>query len=71
MNPVPEVCPAASSSTGYQGGFKVQVIKRDFGLAVDAAESLGAELLLGEAALKTYTDVSADPNCVDRDSSRL
>ena len=67
-NPVPGLCPAAPSSHDYQGGFKVQLMKKDFGLAVDAANRIGAKLLLGDAGLQTYTDASADPDCRDRDS---
>jgi 3-hydroxyisobutyrate dehydrogenase len=67
-NPVPGVCPTAPSSKDYQGGFKVQLMKKDFGLAIDTAERIGAKLLLGKAGLKTYTDASADQNCRDRDS---
>jgi len=67
-NPVPGICPAAPSSHDYQGGFKVQLMKKDFGLAVDAADRVGAKLLLGDAGLKTYADASEDPSCRDRDS---
>ncbi|TVY45847.1 putative 3-hydroxyisobutyrate dehydrogenase, mitochondrial [Lachnellula subtilissima] len=67
-NPVPGVCPGAPSSNDYQGGFKVQLMKKDFGLAVDAAERIGAKLVLGDAGLETYQAASKDPNCMDRDS---
>lgn len=67
-NPVPGICPAAPSSNDYQGGFKVQLMKKDFGLAVDAAKEYGATLSLGEAGMKTYTEASANEACKDRDS---
>lgn len=67
-NPVPGLCPAAPSSNDYQGGFKVQLMKKDFGLAIEAADRIGAKLLLGDAGLKAYTDASADAKCQDRDS---
>ncbi|KAI9053704.1 hypothetical protein LZ554_002657 [Drepanopeziza brunnea f. sp. 'monogermtubi'] len=67
-NPVPGVCPAAPASKDYAGGFKVQLMKKDFGLAVAAAEHVGARLQLGEAGLQTYAAASEDPNCRDRDS---
>ena len=67
-NPVPGICPAAPASNDYQGGFKVQLMKKDFSLAVDAAREVDARLLLGEAGLKTYVDTSEDPNCQDKDS---
>lgn len=67
-NPVPGICPLAPSSNDYQGGFKVQLMKKDFGLAFDTAENCGAKLALGIAGLETYTNASTDTNCKDRDS---
>lgn len=34
-NPVPGLCPDAPASKGYKGGFRVQLMKKDFSLAVD------------------------------------
>ncbi|KAI3391891.1 hypothetical protein diail_6631, partial [Diaporthe ilicicola] len=56
FNPVPGVCPEAPSSHGYEGGFKIQLMRKDFGLACQIAENVGAKLLLAEAGLKTYTE---------------
>lgn len=67
-NPVPGVCPTAPASNGYRGGFKVQLMRKDFALAVDAAKRVDARLALGEAGLQTYTDASNDPACRDLDS---
>ncbi|KAF7535045.1 hypothetical protein G7054_g5719 [Neopestalotiopsis clavispora] len=67
-NPVPGICPEAPSSHDYRGGFKVELMKKDFGLAVEAAKQVGARLCLGDAGLKTYEEASEDPNCVGRDS---
>ena len=66
--PVPGLCPDAPASKGYQGGFRVQLMKKDFGLAVDTAERVGARLALGADGLKVYQDTSEDPNCKDLDS---
>lgn len=66
--PVPGVCPDAPASKGYRGGFKVKLMRKDFGLAVDTAKRLGVNLALGDVGLKTYTDAMNDPNCKDRDS---
>ncbi|KAI0121258.1 NAD binding domain of 6-phosphogluconate dehydrogenase-domain-containing protein [Xylariales sp. AK1849] len=66
--PVPGVVPEAPSSNGYKGGFKVQLMKKDFSLAVDAARELGIALHLGEAGLNTYKEASEDPRCRDLDS---
>lgn len=67
-NPVPGICPDAPSTSGYAGGFKVQLMRKDFGLAVDLAQRVGAKLMLGEAGLTTYTEASNDPRCQDLDS---
>lgn len=68
FNPVPGVYAESPSTNGYKGGFKVQLMKKDFGLAVDMAESVGARLALGDAGLRTYQEASEDPNCRDLDS---
>jgi len=67
-NPVPGVCPEAPSSNGYQGGFKVQLMRKDFALAVGMAEGVGAKLALGQAGLDVYTGASNDEQCRDLDS---
>ncbi|KKY20210.1 putative 3-hydroxyisobutyrate mitochondrial precursor [Diplodia seriata] len=66
--PVPGVVPGVPSSDGYRGGFKVQLMRKDFGLAVDAARRLGVRLALGEAGLETYTATMKDPRFWDLDS---
>lgn len=66
--PVPGICPEAPASKGYQGGFKIQLMRKDFGLAVDAAKRVGVELALGEKGLETYTAAMNDPRCKDLDS---
>ncbi|OJD38120.1 3-hydroxyisobutyrate dehydrogenase [Diplodia corticola] len=66
--PVPGVVPGVPSSDGYRGGFKVQLMRKDFGLAVDAARRLGVRLVLGEKGLETYTATVDDARCRDLDS---
>ena len=68
FNPVPGVYPDAPSSNGYQGGFKVQLMKKDFGLAVDMASRVGTKLALGDVGLRIYKEASEDPRCKDLDS---
>ncbi|KDR74990.1 hypothetical protein GALMADRAFT_226639 [Galerina marginata CBS 339.88] len=68
VNPVPGVCPGAITSKGYVGGFKVQLMKKDMTLAIDAAKQIGANLVLADAGLSAYTAASEDPRCRDRDS---
>lgn len=43
-------------------------MKKDFALAVDAAERVGAKLALGEKGLGVYTDAMNDAKCKDLDS---
>ncbi|RYP26975.1 hypothetical protein DL767_007838 [Monosporascus sp. MG133] len=58
FNPVPGVCPKAPSSNGYTGGFRVQLMKKDFGLAMDMARRVGARNALGASGLGVYTAAS-------------
>lgn len=67
-NPCPGVVDKAPSSKGYEGGFKVQLMKKDFGLAVELARGVGARLVLGDVGLETYEAAAEDPECRDRDS---
>ncbi|KAI1084509.1 NAD binding domain of 6-phosphogluconate dehydrogenase-domain-containing protein [Whalleya microplaca] len=68
FNPVPGVCPKAPSSNGYRGGFRVQLMKKDIGLAVDMARRLGTRNVLGASGLGLYTAVCAAADCRDLDS---
>ncbi|RYP44567.1 hypothetical protein DL768_008986 [Monosporascus sp. mg162] len=68
FNPVPGVCPKAPSSDGYAGGFRVQLMKKDFGLAMDMARRVGARNALGASGLGVYTAASEAEDCRDRDS---
>ncbi|GME34950.1 hypothetical protein V501_10582 [Neofusicoccum parvum] len=66
--PVPGIIPEVPSSNGYKGGFKVQLMRKDFGLAVDTAKRLGVRLALGDVGLATYTATMNDPRFKDLDS---
>lgn len=66
--PVPGVYPEAPSSKGYTNGFKVQLMRKDFSLALEMAKRVGAKNVLGEVGLATYDGASKDPRCVDLDS---
>lgn len=66
--PVPGVDPNAPASKDYAPGFKVQFMRKDYNLALEAAAMVDATLCLGLAGLDVYTKASADPRCVDRDS---
>ncbi|OAA60221.1 3-hydroxyacid dehydrogenase/reductase [Niveomyces insectorum RCEF 264] len=68
FNPCPGICPEAPSSHGYRGGFKVELMRKDYKLATDMAKSVGAQTVLATAGLETYERASADPNCRGLDS---
>ena len=69
FNPVPGVCPDAPSSKGYEGGFRVQLMKKDFGLAVDMARRVGVRRnALGVAGLGVYAAASEAADCKGLDS---
>jgi 3-hydroxyisobutyrate dehydrogenase-like beta-hydroxyacid dehydrogenase len=68
FTPVPGVCPEASYSNGYKNGFKVQLMRKDFGLAVAMARRVGSRNVLGDVGLETYTAASNDPRFRDLDS---
>lgn len=67
-NPVPGICPDAPASHGYEGGFKVELMKKDFGLAVEIAQKMGLRLFLGEAGLEAYSQANNDARCRNLDS---
>ncbi|CAM1509708.1 Fc.00g000430.m01.CDS01 [Cosmosporella sp. VM-42] len=67
-NPVPGVCPSAPSSKGYNGGFRVQLMRKDISLAVDMARRLGTRNVLGASGLGVYSAASEAPDCQDLDS---
>ncbi|EJD02784.1 uncharacterized protein FOMMEDRAFT_107760 [Fomitiporia mediterranea MF3/22] len=68
MNPVPGVSPHAVTSKGYKGGFKVQMMVKDFNLALGTAKEVDAKLALGDAALATYKATAEDPRCSGLDN---
>ncbi|KAH7130224.1 NAD binding domain of 6-phosphogluconate dehydrogenase-domain-containing protein [Dendryphion nanum] len=68
FNPVPHVYADAPSTGGYKQGFKVELMRKDFGLAVDMAKRVGSKNMLGDAGLATYDGASKDPNCRGLDS---
>ncbi|KAF2006081.1 hypothetical protein P154DRAFT_615981 [Amniculicola lignicola CBS 123094] len=66
--PVPNVYPDAPSTGGYKQGFKVQLMRKDFSLAVDMARRVESKNVLGQVGLDTYDGASKDPRCRDLDS---
>jgi 3-hydroxyisobutyrate dehydrogenase len=65
VNPVPGVCPDAVTSSSYESGFKVQLMKKGMTLAIAAAQEVDAKLVLADTGLSAYTAASDDPRCLD------
>ncbi|QIZ77424.1 3-hydroxyisobutyrate dehydrogenase [Ferrimonas lipolytica] len=53
-NPCPDVMPATPASNGYQGGFMVDLMAKDLGLAMMAAGETGSSTPLGALATAMY-----------------
>ena len=58
-NPVPGVSPGAPAEKDYEGGFSVELMKKDLKLAMAAAEKVGALSELWQKALEGYEHVEA------------
>jgi 3-hydroxyisobutyrate dehydrogenase len=68
MNPVPGLSPKAPPSHGYKGGFKVQYMVKDVGLALQMAKLNGVTLAMGNMSMGVYSGAAKDPRCKDLDS---
>lgn len=58
-NPVPGVSPGAPAERDYEGGFSVQLMKKDLSLAMEAAAKVGALSELGQKSLDVYKHAEA------------
>ena len=59
-NPRPGVLPNVPASNNYDGGFGVALIKKDLGLALDAAEIVDAKSDMTEMAKKYYDSLDEE-----------
>jgi len=59
-NPVPGVMENVPASKGYNGGFAVDLMAKDVGLAVDAADSSKIPLLIGKRVQEVYRMLQDD-----------
>ncbi|MEM6707641.1 MAG: 3-hydroxyisobutyrate dehydrogenase [Pseudomonadota bacterium] len=59
-NPYPGVMPDAPASRDYSGGFLVDLMLKDLGLAMDTAQQAGATVPLGALARQLYSLHKAD-----------
>ena len=64
-NPVPGVTPGAPAERNYDGGFGVELMKKDLRLAVEAALGAGAKLTLAEKTTEVYEEVGATAKAKD------
>jgi len=53
-NPFPGVMPSVPSSNGYQGGFQVDLMFKDLGLAMDVSQQSNSPTPMGSAARALY-----------------
>ncbi|KAL9093164.1 MAG: hypothetical protein Q9159_000341 [Coniocarpon cinnabarinum] len=67
-NPCPGVVPDAPASNGYKPGFRLELMRKDFNLAVETAKRVDANLALGEAGLSVYSQAMTDDRCKGLDS---
>jgi 3-hydroxyisobutyrate dehydrogenase len=58
--PVPGVGPVTPADNGYQGGFAAGLMLKDLKLAMEAAESAGAKVELGDHARAIYEAFAKD-----------
>lgn len=58
-NPVPGISPGAPAEKDYEGGFGVELMKKDLRLAMEEAMRVGAKVEMGERAGDVYDDVEA------------
>jgi 3-hydroxyisobutyrate dehydrogenase len=61
-NPCPGVMENVPSSKGYAGGFGVDLMLKDMGLAIENAQDLGASVPLGELSRQLYESHSKAGN---------
>jgi len=52
--PVPGVGPQSPADNGYQGGFATALMLKDLRLAMEAAQTVGAQVPMGERAEQLY-----------------
>jgi 3-hydroxyisobutyrate/3-hydroxypropionate dehydrogenase len=68
-NPVPGVSEGAPAGKGYMGGFGVGLMRKDLRLALEAAKSVDARIVIGEEVVKVYEAVARDKEMGGKDFS--
>lgn len=70
-NPVPGVMEGVPASRDYEGGFGVDLMRKDLFLALDASEDVNAMCPLGEGAAQIYQSISDRYKFGDKDFSSV
>ena len=70
-NPVAGVVEGAPASRGYEGGFGINLMRKDLGLALDACREYGVSQRLGDEAMKCYVEAEKDERCKGKDFSSI
>ena len=60
--PVPGIGPSSPADNGYRGGFASALMLKDLGLAMDAAETSGSKVPMGQRAKELYEAFTAAGN---------
>ncbi|KAE8141359.1 NAD binding domain of 6-phosphogluconate dehydrogenase-domain-containing protein [Aspergillus pseudotamarii] len=69
--PVPGLVPDAPSSNNYRRAFAPALSVKDLTIGIDAAKKVGISPTAGEAAIKAFRVVDADPRTHDLDHTSL
>jgi 3-hydroxyisobutyrate dehydrogenase len=59
-NPVPGVVPTAPASRNYENGFGLALMRKDLGLALEAAKQVAQPLLIGDATYAAYQRIEQE-----------
>lgn len=70
-NPVPGVVPTAPSSNGYKPGFRVNLMRKDIGLAVELARKGGCRNVFGQQAHDIFLKMEQMDEYKDLDSKAV
>lgn len=70
-NPVPGIDKLAPAARNYENGFHMAHMRKDLGLALDAAQQASVDLLLGQAAYAAYKQIESDPVYATKDISAV
>lgn len=68
-NPYPNVIETVPSSNGYKGGFMTELMQKDLNLAMQTAQTTGAETPMGARATELYNEHSVEHG--DKDFSSI